>query len=453
VMESPNVIGISTPSSPWSTIDFSFTSRTPLVNSTPATGTATAASDIEEGSNPPGDNAAMNISVTQQLSTIFGDRYRFALFFVVLLVVKVLIENIAPNLVLISGALVLMRLRKEHNLQLSAKKKSSIKILLSLLFFSIVELALVFKFIEIYGSPNRIFQRLSFTFSFSTGNNQSELLLQHMFWCAIVLDGIVQMSVITLKIFFCAIFDVGVEIKFDDVLKMAGNYFSTAISSQNSSNRHHMVSESYSPSSPPSSQPSVSHNNSSPPLLTSFNNTGTSNSTQSDDNISNSSSSDREAAQYLQKLRLCSLLDILGLLYRSILPTPAWMAYFSASAHGSSFLSYIYLGFKVYDLSVKVRGAMEALESFVMRKAEFGHYSTASELTAPSFSCDCPICFDNPVNNPITLNCTHIFCEVCISEWLDKEKSCPVCRAPVQFVSTSFEAVKEQASSPLPILI
>jgi len=357
----------------FSNIDFSF--ATPLVNSTVE---STTLSDIEEGPNPGepiGDNTAINISLSQQLSSLVGGRYRFAVFFVFLLIAKVLIENVFPNVVLISGALVLLRLRKEHNLQLSAKKKSSMKILLLLLFFSIAELAIVFKFIQIYGSPNRIIQRLSFTYSFTTSSNQSELLFQHMFWCAIVLDGIVQMSVIALKLFLCAIFDFGVEIKFDELLKLAGSFkfqilfllelkvsslsvagsfISSPLSTHNSSNRQHLFSESHSSSSSPS-QPSAVV---SPSILSSLASTATNAITasqtthfaQSDDNISNSSSSDREAAQYLKKLRLCSLLDILGLLYRSILPTPAWMAYFSAATVGSSILSYLYLGFKVIDL-------------------------------------------------------------------------------------------------------
>ena len=59
---------------------------------------------------------------------------------------------------------------------------------------------------------------------------------------------------------------------------------------------------------------------------------------------------------------------------------------------------------------------------------EFGHYSTYEELAARQ---DCPVCY-NGVDRPVTLKCGHIFCEHCIYEWLDKEKTCPVCRAEVE---------------------
>ena len=39
----------------------------------------------------------------------------------------------------------------------------------------------------------------------------------------------------------------------------------------------------------------------------------------------------------------------------------------------------------------------------------------------------CPICYDS-FNNPLKLSCSHIFCEGCISTWLDRETNCPMCR-------------------------
>jgi hypothetical protein len=39
---------------------------------------------------------------------------------------------------------------------------------------------------------------------------------------------------------------------------------------------------------------------------------------------------------------------------------------------------------------------------------------------------ECCICLDNPVN--LVLDCSHGFCEDCISDWQKQQKSCPVCR-------------------------
>jgi len=43
----------------------------------------------------------------------------------------------------------------------------------------------------------------------------------------------------------------------------------------------------------------------------------------------------------------------------------------------------------------------------------------------------CPICFET-LENPVSLDpCGHLFCEDCACEWLDVERSCPMCRSSV----------------------
>ncbi len=73
---------------------------------------------------------------------------------------------------------------------------------------------------------------------------------------------------------------------------------------------------------------------------------------------------------------------------------------------------------------------------------QYGKAASPSEiesLTESGESC-CPICQDNPMNCPVILTCSHIFCEECISECMllyvvhellgfEREKTCPVCRA------------------------
>lgn len=43
----------------------------------------------------------------------------------------------------------------------------------------------------------------------------------------------------------------------------------------------------------------------------------------------------------------------------------------------------------------------------------------------------CPICQDPP-NAPIKLSCGHVFCDKCVGEWLERERTCPMCRATVR---------------------
>uniref|UniRef100_A0A915KV06 RING-type domain-containing protein n=1 Tax=Romanomermis culicivorax TaxID=13658 RepID=A0A915KV06_ROMCU len=49
----------------------------------------------------------------------------------------------------------------------------------------------------------------------------------------------------------------------------------------------------------------------------------------------------------------------------------------------------------------------------------------------------CSICYC-PFENPVQLECKHIYCEDCISTWLDKEKTCPICRARVDVENRSW---------------
>jgi hypothetical protein len=59
---------------------------------------------------------------------------------------------------------------------------------------------------------------------------------------------------------------------------------------------------------------------------------------------------------------------------------------------------------------------------------EYGHYSTPEELAQVE---ECSVCFETPYR-PVTLDCQHVFCEGCILEWVDREKSCPLCRCTIR---------------------
>lgn len=158
------------------------------------------------------------------------------------------------------------------------------------------------------------------------------------------------------------------------------------------------------------------------------------------------------ASSYLYRLRVCTLVDICSLLYRTMLPVPLWIHYFSTGGFGSLALTVVYTAGKLLDLTWKARGASQAVKFFMQNKIEFGQYSTAGELASAGERRECPICFDSPVR-PVTLDCNHLFCEMCIAEWLDKEHTCPVCRAEVSCKSKLLGAVKAEATQALPIVI
>ncbi|KAL9427202.1 hypothetical protein AB3S75_029409 [Citrus x aurantiifolia] len=43
----------------------------------------------------------------------------------------------------------------------------------------------------------------------------------------------------------------------------------------------------------------------------------------------------------------------------------------------------------------------------------------------------CAICQEK-IHAPILLRCKHIFCDDCVSEWFERERTCPLCRALVK---------------------
>jgi hypothetical protein len=42
----------------------------------------------------------------------------------------------------------------------------------------------------------------------------------------------------------------------------------------------------------------------------------------------------------------------------------------------------------------------------------------------------CPICHDT-LSRPAKTHCGHIFCDDCLEIWLDRERSCPMCRSSI----------------------
>ena len=59
----------------------------------------------------------------------------------------------------------------------------------------------------------------------------------------------------------------------------------------------------------------------------------------------------------------------------------------------------------------------------------------------------CAICQD-PLSVPLTLpNCSHTFCEHCIHQWLSRNRSCPLCRAPVRLLPPSLSLWRDGATS------
>merc|ERR1712188_158234 len=58
-------------------------------------------------------------------------------------------------------------------------------------------------------------------------------------------------------------------------------------------------------------------------------------------------------------------------------------------------------------------------------------YGTLVEHVASHEEDECPIC-QAELDTPIALHCGHTYCESCISVWMERESTCPLCRQVVR---------------------
>lgn len=157
-----------------------------------------------------------------------------------------------------------------------------------------------------------------------------------------------------------------------------------------------------------------------------------------------------EIALYMRKKRFCLVIESAGTIWRSILPVPLWLNYF-LQGPGSEVFPVAYLCFKMISASWQAKALFELVGSVVIGKLEYGHYSTQEEIASLDHA-DCSICFDKHYR-PVTLPCRHVFCEHCIYEWLDRERTCPVCRSEVREDQGSSAIRGSDTASSLPVLI
>ncbi|CAI9762311.1 unnamed protein product [Fraxinus pennsylvanica] len=130
--------------------------------------------------------------------------------------------------------------------------------------------------------------------------------------------------------------------------------------------------------------------------------------------------------------QMLTLVEYTLLLYRALLPTPVWYRFFLNKDYGSLFSSLttgLYLTFKLTSILEKVQSFFASLKAFSRKEIHYGSYATSEQVTAAGDLC--AICQEK-MHVPILLRCKHIFCEDCVSEWFERERTCPLCRALVR---------------------
>ncbi|KAL8106506.1 uncharacterized protein LOC141672746 [Apium graveolens] len=135
---------------------------------------------------------------------------------------------------------------------------------------------------------------------------------------------------------------------------------------------------------------------------------------------------------YRRQGQMLTLVEYMVLLYRALLPTPVWYRFFLNKEYGSLFSSLttgLYLTFKLTSIVQKVQLFIAALRALSRKEVHYGSYATSEQVNAAGDLC--AICQEK-MHAPIFLSCKHIFCEDCVAEWFERERTCPLCRALVR---------------------
>ncbi|KAL5222912.1 hypothetical protein ABZP36_027625 [Zizania latifolia] len=135
---------------------------------------------------------------------------------------------------------------------------------------------------------------------------------------------------------------------------------------------------------------------------------------------------------YRRQGQMLTVVEYFLLLYRALLPTPVWYRFFLNKEYGSLFSSLttgLYLTFKLTSVVEKVQSFLTSLRALSLKDFHYGSYATTEQVSATGDMC--AICQEK-MHTPIILRCKHIFCEDCVSEWFERERTCPLCRALVK---------------------
>ncbi|KAJ4769049.1 RING finger protein 145 [Rhynchospora pubera] len=130
--------------------------------------------------------------------------------------------------------------------------------------------------------------------------------------------------------------------------------------------------------------------------------------------------------------QMLTVVEYFLLLYRALLPTAVWYRFFLNKEYGSLFSSLttgLYLTFKLTSVVEKVQSFLTSVKALSRKDIHYGAYATSEQVLAAGDMC--AICQEK-MHAPILLRCKHIFCEDCVSEWFERERTCPLCRALVK---------------------
>jgi hypothetical protein len=132
--------------------------------------------------------------------------------------------------------------------------------------------------------------------------------------------------------------------------------------------------------------------------------------------------------------QLYSVIEAASNTYRTMLPVSIWFKYmFDPNEVFSNLITLMYLLMKFNSMYEKVVQFFATFRAYLLREVQYGKYATNEQVM--EIGDMCTICQEK-MSSPIVLHCNHIFCEDCVSEWFERERTCPLCRANVPTAGT-----------------
>eukprot|EP00904_Undaria_pinnatifida_P000711 jgi/Undpi1/10640/HiC_scaffold_29.g13090.m1 len=150
----------------------------------------------------------------------------------------------------------------------------------------------------------------------------------------------------------------------------------------------------------------------------------------------------------LSRRRVYAMVEMTFMLYRSLLPVPAWLEFYGRH---SEYFPVIYLVLKGMEASFRTDRLVRAACYVCRGDLDRGKFASPEEV-AEAGSPDCSICYDR-MEHPLLLPCQHLFCGECVAEWLDRERTCPLCRAEVPTSNPIPKSLRDGRTAILPQIL
>lgn len=365
--------------------------------------------------NPANDGIQLTGEMQVELNRL-NDKLKLLLPFIILVLLKYLLDNFITGLIVIINFYILYKIQLYFSIQLSLKDRSNKNILISLLISVVCLLSIDLFLISILFNNGTllIFERLQLKYP----TIKSNISFLSIIWYCFITDGLLQMLSIILKLVVCIM--VGSKNYFDPTkcrmntifssrnttnihsisLRMHGNNQNNdsydiengniSIINVNSMNENrHNSNIAFTTLSNLSSsitglvrrsllhqsqyrQQQQQHNHNYREEHD-INNDSTAaiihdDATSSDADIDEIQSRQSSSESYLIRLRLCTLIDMMCLIYRTIIPIPLWSYYFATSKIFGIGLKLTYIFIKLLDLSWKTKGIIVAFDIFFRNK-------------------------------------------------------------------------------------